>query len=269
MVRALTYQPPAERRSPVEVMSFARLRGLNDGATVRADFHVIALIRRGRGTVEIDFESYDLAPGSAVWIRPGAVHCWADLRDLDGDLVLFVPTAPVTPAVLDVVAGAAGLWTPPAGEQPLIRAAVRHLRAEYDAADGVAPQVLRLLLDALVLRLAPDPGRGGAENVTFRSFREAVEEDFRTHHHVDHYARRLGYSTRTLSRSAAAATGRTAKQFLSDRLLLEAKRLLIHDGLTPAQCARRLGFSDAANFSAYFLHGTGMRPGAWQSSAGV
>jgi hypothetical protein len=42
-------------------------------------------------------------------------------------------------------------------------------------------------------------------------FRDAVEEEFRAHHDVGHYRSRLGYSSRTLSRSVQAATGRGAK----------------------------------------------------------
>ena len=113
-----------------------------------------------------------------------------------------------------------------------------------------------------MLRIDP-PAAGQAVNDTFLRFRYAVEEDFRTHHDVAHYARRLGYSPRTLSRGVRAATGRTAKDYLCERLLLEAKRLLAHDQLSQAQCGQRLGFSDAANFSAFFLRETGLRPGAW------
>jgi AraC family transcriptional activator of pobA len=93
-----------------------------------------------------------------------------------------------------------------------------------------------------------------------------MEEDFRTHHDVAHYARRLGYSARTLSRSARAATGRSAKQLIGERVLLEAKRLLAHYRLSPSRCGQRLGFADASNFSSFFVRGCGTRPGAWQST---
>jgi AraC family transcriptional regulator, transcriptional activator of pobA len=106
-------------------------------------------------------------------------------------------------------------------------------------------------------------------NDAFLRFRYATEEDFRAHHDVAHYARRLGYSPRTLSRAVHAATGRSAKDYLCERVLLEAKRLLAHDHLSQAQCGQRLGFSDAANFSAFFLRETGLRPGAWQRAHGV
>jgi AraC-like DNA-binding protein len=113
-----------------------------------------------------------------------------------------------------------------------------------------------------LLRIDP-PAAGQAVSDAFLRFRYAVEEDFRTHHDVGHYARRLGYSPRTLSRGVHAATGRSAKDYLCERLLLEAKRLLAHDQLSQARCGQRLGFSDAANFSAFFLRETGLRPRAW------
>ena len=89
---------------------------------------------------------------------------------------------------------------------------------------GVAYKVLR----------GPGAGRGRVAQQAFEHawrhaatydarFRDAVEEDFRIHHDVAHYARRLGYSARTLSRSTQAATGRSAKQLIGERVLLEAK----------------------------------------------
>jgi AraC family transcriptional regulator, transcriptional activator of pobA len=73
-------------------------------------------------------------------------------------------------------------------------------------------------------------------------------------------------AARTLSRGVRAATGRSAKGYLCERL---AKRLLAHDRLSPTRCGQRLGFTDASNFSAFFLRATGVRPGAWQSASRI
>ncbi|MZG17605.1 helix-turn-helix domain-containing protein, partial [Streptomyces sp. SID5914] len=100
----------------------------------------------------------------------------------------------------------------------------------------------------------------------FRLFRSSVEAHFRQHHDADYYARALGYAPRTLSRAVQQATGRTAKAYIVERIVLEAKRLLAHDRLTAARCADVLGFSDASNFSVFFRKATGMRPGAWQAT---
>lgn len=269
MVRQLTYQPPRGTPAPVETMSFAMLRRLDDGSTQRGDFHVVAVVRRGRGRVSIDFSDHPLAAGDVVWIRPGVVHRWDDLGDLVGDLALFVPTAPITSGIRDLTAGpgTSACWTATDQARPLITAAFRHLRLEAGAAQGARTgELLGLLLSALLLRLDPPTGVDRAENDVFHRFRMAVEEDFRAHHDVAHYGRRLGYSPRTLSRSVRAATGRSAKAYLCERLVLEAKRLLAHDRLSPARCGQRLGFPDASNFSAFFLREAGVRPGAWRTT---
>lgn len=266
-VRQVVYHPPGGKFAPVETMSFDTLRDLNDGFTQRADFHVLAAVRRGQGEVTMDFSAHLLTAQSVVWIPAGVVHRWADIRNLAGDIVLFVPTAPVTPASRDLVSGltTGACWTLTAAAWPLITVALAHLRLEYGAPAGPQTgEVSSLLLSALLLRLDPPTPAGGAANEAFRRFRHAAEEDFRTHHDVAYYAHRLGYSPRTLSRGVHAATGRSAKDYLCERLVLEAKRLLAHDHLSQAQCGQRLGFSDAANFSAFFLRETGLRPGAWQ-----
>jgi AraC family transcriptional regulator, transcriptional activator of pobA len=270
VIRQLTYRPPDAARAKVETMSFQTLRRLNDGATQRGDFHVLGIIRRGHGSVSADFSAHTLTPRSVVLIGPGVVHQWTDIAGLAGDIVLFVPTAP-GPAARELVSGsaAAACWTAPDATWPLITAAVRHLRLE--TAPGVparspAGEIPGLLLSALLTRLDPPLAPGDSGNDVFRRFRASVEQQFREHHDVSHYARALGYAPRTLSRAAHAATGRSAKAYISERMLLEAKRLLAHDQLTPARCAQRLGFPDASNFSAFFLRESGVRPGAWQAA---
>jgi AraC family transcriptional regulator, transcriptional activator of pobA len=271
-VRQMTYEPVDGSSSPVEVMSFDRLRVMNDRGTQRADFYVVAVVDSGRGSLSIDFLDYSVAPRSAVWIAPGAVHRWADIDAVAGRLVLFVPTAPVTRATQEVVAtpDVASVWTVPEQEWPLLTTAVDHLQLELGAGRGVPrPGLPELLLSALVARLQPPPVEGESDDSTFRRFRSGVETHFRAHHDAGFYARTLGYSPRTLSRAVQRATGRTAKSYITDRLVLEAKRLLAHDRYSAARCAAELGFLDASSFSSFFLHNTRQRPGAWQADGAI
>jgi AraC-like DNA-binding protein len=92
-----------------------------------------------------------------------------------------------------------------------------------------------------------------------------VERDHAVTRRVEDYAAALGYSPRTLTRAASSATGRTAKQYIDDRVLLEAKRLLRHSGLPAKEVADRLGFIDASDFTKFFRLRTGMTPGAFRS----
>ncbi|MGY4918554.1 helix-turn-helix domain-containing protein [Streptomyces sp. 900116325] len=110
--------------------------------------------------------------------------------------------------------------------------------------------------------------RAGLASETFRRFHTAVERDHAVPRRVDDYATALRYSPHTLTRATLAATGCTAKQYVDDRVLLEAKRLLQHSGLTTKEVTVRLGFTDASDFSKFFRLRTGMTPGAFREGPG-
>jgi AraC-like DNA-binding protein len=269
-ITQMRYVAPDPRGQQVETLTFARLRSMNDGGTQRADFHVLAFVRAGTGTITVDFAQHRLSPGAAVWIAPGAVHRWDDVGELSGRLVLFVPTAPVTDATRALAAtpGPQSRWVIPEDQRPFVDAALDHLVLETGASVADSPAELpAILLSALLARLRPAGEGPGSGNPLFLAFRTLVESDFREHHDADHYARALGYAPRTLSRAVKQAAGLTAKAYVLERIALEAKRLLAHERLTSAACAAALGFTDASNFSVFFRDATGERPGAWQKSA--
>ncbi|MEW1776660.1 helix-turn-helix transcriptional regulator [Streptomyces sp. NPDC086777] len=272
VIRQMTYQPAERPGAAVETMTFDRLRELNDGGTQRADFHVLALLDAGSGSVTVDFLRHPLEERSAVWIPPGAVHRWDDVAGVAGHLVLFVPTAPVTHATRELVASPdlAAHWRVPDADWPFVATARDHLLVEASAPpENFSAELPQILLSALVARLRPTHSDAGSLPPLFLSFRSDVEAHFREHHDAGYYARALGYAPRTLSRAVQQVTGRTAKAYLVDRIVLEAKRLLAHDRLTAARCAAVLGFPDASNFSVFFRQATGTRPGAWQAAAAV
>ena len=120
----------------------------------------------------------------------------------------------------------------------------------------------------LILRLgaeAADTAPDGADAL-YRRFRALLERDFAVAHDVGHYADALGYSTRTLARATQAAAGRTPKQAIQDRIVLEARRLLAHTDLPSATIATQLGFRDPSNFSAFFATHTATTPTAFRAS---
>lgn len=272
VIRQMTYQPAGRRAAAVETMTFDRLRELTDGGTQRADFHVLAVIDAGHGSVTVDFLHHPLTERSAVWIPPGAVHRWDDIGDVAGQLVLFVPTAPVTHATRQLVASPdlAAHWSIPDADWLFVDTARNHLLLEASAPlEDFSTELPEILLSALIARLRPPHAEARFTRPVFRLFRSSVETHFRNHHDASYYARALGYAPRTLSRAVQQATGRTAKAYIVDRIILEAKRLLAHDRLTAARCAATLGFPDASNFSVFFYKATGMRPGAWKATVTV
>jgi AraC-like DNA-binding protein len=278
-IAKLEYRSPADAPFGIEVMSFRQVRAITEPALLtspqRPEFHVLQVVEHGTGHQAIDFRRYSLRPGSVLWVRPGQVHQMDGIGQVDGTLVLFLPDflAPCT-----LAAGLAAAPFVPCGwdldlrRDTLTLLALEHLRTEYTGGvgDPLAERIelLRQLLTVLVLRITPRPEASPRPpSDAFSLFRQAVECDFATSRQVSHYARRLGYSARTLSRASLAATGTGAKEFIDARVLLEAKRLLAHSDLTVMQCARRVGFHDAANFSKFFEQRAGLTPGAFRTSA--
>lgn len=282
-IRSVPYRSPADAPFGVEVMSFARMRAMGPPSRRRApqrpQFHVLGVVDRGVGHHTVDCERHPLGPGSVLWLRPGQVHQFDGVEKVQGTLVLFQPDF-LAPGTLAQAAAedtfGPTLWRQPAASRPLAALALEHLCREY--AEGESDpfptriELLRQLLGTLVLRLlsgvAPPPDAGGAaDDDTFHRFRQAVERDFMRHRHVARYARELGYAPRTLSRATLAEAGVGAKEFIDQRVVLEAKRLLVHGDLPAARCASELGFDDAANFAKFFQRHTGHTPGAFRALA--
>ena len=106
--------------------------------------------------------------------------------------------------------------------------------------------------------------RGAARSSTdvqlHRNFVEALERDFTSNHEARHYAAELGVTTGTLSRTLTRLTGRTTKQLILERVLLEAARLLRFSDLSVKEIAARLGFNDQFAFSHAFKRQRGEAP---------
>ncbi|MGK5627906.1 AraC family transcriptional regulator [Streptomyces sp. URMC 123] len=280
-VADIPYRPSAGAPPGIEVLSLADLTARAHGRRAdlhrpgRPAFHQLVALRAGTVRCSIDFTTHALAPGDWLWVRPGqVVQFLTPLDRTDGRLIVF--PAGFLSGTTDALTGAAGhsrcrRVTPPAGEAAPLDRLLDALVDEYgrlsDLPLAAHIEALRHLLSALLLRFAQVEGSlspDGAHSEPFRRFREAVEQDFARTHRVEDYAARLGYSARTLTRATRAAAGCGAKRFIDDRVLLEAKRLLVHTALPPAAIGERTGFTHPTAFSAFFRQHTGTTPTAFR-----
>ncbi|SCK08736.1 helix-turn-helix domain-containing protein [Vogesella sp. LIG4] len=87
-----------------------------------------------------------------------------------------------------------------------------------------------------------------------------VERHYHQHWPVSSYAHQLGVSTAYLNGICRQQAGQTALQLIHQRLLLEAKRLLVYTALNVNQIADQLGFSEPAYFIRFFKRLTGQTP---------
>lgn len=80
------------------------------------------------------------------------------------------------------------------------------------------------------------------------------------------YAEKLGLSDKRLNQILKEKLKRTAVQLIHDRIILEAKRQIIHSEHTIKEIAYKLGFKDRPYFSRFFKAQTGLSPEEFQKS---
>lgn len=94
-----------------------------------------------------------------------------------------------------------------------------------------------------------------------------LESNYQTVTNIDFYAGKLGISSKRLNQILKEKLNKTGTQIIHDRIILEAKRKIIHSEITIKEIAYDLGFSDRPYFSRFFKKQTGQTPEEFQKIA--
>ena len=234
----------------------------------RHAYHELIWVHDGHGRHLIDGDPVDFGPRTLTLIAKGQVHQFQEADDVSAVVVRFGDEWLTGSRRWLFAGGACTALSVPADEAPRFEALVDVLRAEIERPPGPESAELRRHLLASVLlwaqrwREAQLEGRGasGTDVELHRRFQELLERDFATSHDAGHYAAELGTTTGTLSRLLTRITGRSTKQQITDRVMLEAARLLRFSDLSVKEIAARLGFTDQFAFSKAFKRHRGEAP---------
>jgi AraC-like DNA-binding protein len=243
----------------------------------RPGFHLLMLFTAGNGWHFLDFRRVWCKAGMLVHARPGQVQQFILGQDLEADVLLFTPEFifPSTSAsdgsafassIHDIVPeGATELRSDALESVTNLMSAIK--RAYNQADDSrLSAAILQHLLYAMLLMIAGHylnrevHATTGSHRRTFQQFRRAVDAKFTRTRSVRDYADAIGCSAKSLQRACMMACGSSPKAVIEQRLILEAKRLLAHTGLTVEAIATELGFSEPTNFVKFFRRHGGMRP---------
>lgn len=254
----------------VSTVPVARIRqSLPDPSPMeRTHAHIVILPTAGSGTHEVDFETVPVEVGSAVHVQPGQVMRFDSEGTYEATVVvlrpsvcppdLFPPGAQHPVASLDDVATILGA---------LVDDLAREAATPFpDASILVASGQLLLRHLARASTGTPEPAADSAAAELVQAFRASLEDHYRSSRSVADHARRIGTTTRTLSRATGKQLGQTPKEMIDDRVALEARRLLVHTTDPIATVGSRLGFTEATNFTKFFLRTTGRSPHQFRAS---
>ncbi|RED48845.1 helix-turn-helix domain-containing protein [Seonamhaeicola aphaedonensis] len=138
---------------------------------------------------------------------------------------------------------------------------------ELETKDTIQAEMLRMLMARFIIistrLLKAKEGFAETSKNTkidlLRDFNLLVEAHFKNEHSVSFYAEKLFKSPKTLS-NTFAKLNTSPLQIIHERIILEAKRLLIYTDKTTKEIAYDIGFEDASHLSRLFKKHTELSP---------
>lgn len=159
-----------------------------------------------------------------------------------------------------------------AADEAVVDDLLAQLAAEYHRPGEWQHPMLSAYLTVLLTylsRLYTEQFPGGepsADQRLLRAYRAIIEENYRELHEVGAYAERLHISAGHLSEVVKAQSGKSAIKHVHERLILEAKRLLLYTPQSLKELTYELGFAEPSYFSRFFKRETGLTPAEYRAS---
>ncbi len=241
----------------------------------RHNYYEILLFDSGGGTHMIDFDSFTINKHSLHFVSPGQIHALNRDNSVTGYVVIFSKEFLVLNSTDKLILSdfpafnktAAPILTMPAKIYSEILNIVKQMEAEYKMENLFKDQVLASYIIILLLKcktLLVDTvfykNTDTGSQQLIQRFNNLLEEKFITLHKVNEYASRLNVTPNHLSETIKKVTGKTAGDLIHLRLILEAKRLLLHSSITTKEVAYALNFNDPSYFSRFFKANTKLSP---------
>ncbi len=142
---------------------------------------------------------------------------------------------------------------------------------DFSIADHLQGEMLRSLLKRLLIistrilkENLPNPDVARTKLDLIREYNILVEKHFKELHKVSEYANLLFKSPKTLSNIFSKQLGKSPLIIINERIILEAKRLLLYSNLTIEEIATELGYKDSGHFSKFFKKHTNNSPRAFK-----
>ena len=155
-------------------------------------------------------------------------------------------------------------------EATLIKSLFQNIQDELEGKDSSAEEMIRTYVKQIIIRATRKWKKQNLDNDTlripgseldiFRDFSRHLEIHFREKHNVADYAELLHIAPKTLTHKFKNLKLESPNQFIINRILLEAKRLLFYTDKPVKEIAYDLGYEDPAYFNRLFTNKTGSTP---------
>ncbi|WP_139958973.1 AraC family transcriptional regulator [Flavicella sediminum] len=234
----------------------------------RAQFYHILIIEKGSGTHYIDFKPVSIEDKSIIFIPQNSVNLYDIKGSYTGKAILFTDKFfcknKEDGQFLNTTMLFSSLYDIAKFKNDTISSEVNRflnaMQTEYVRNPDVSQySILHNLLHIFLLQSEREMRKQGFKELqpstnltTVLNFRNLLEEQFQTEKSVKTYAAKMILSEKQLHKATTAILDKTPKQIIDERIILEAKRLLVHSKQAVKEIAYELGFEEPTNFIKYF-----------------
>lgn len=240
------------------------------------NFYLCVLFTKGKGKHEIDFNSYAINPGKVFFLKPGQTHFWKFETQPEG-FIFFHSQEFYELKYLEHTLHSFPFFysyqNPPVLELDSKKLNELKIKFKEVYTEYLQTKVLRELkivnsLNNIYIELTRvytiDINLKKLNYSSYSKILESLENLINNHFYKEKfpkfYADKLSITTKHLNRVVKKTINKTTSQLISERIILEAKRLIVHSHNNLANIAHTLEFTDYAYFSKFFKSKTGMTP---------
>ncbi|WP_183566639.1 AraC family transcriptional regulator [Mucilaginibacter sp. SP1R1] len=231
----------------------------------RKDYYLFVLVKQGNNRHWIDFMPYTVKADTFYFTVPQQVHLKEHAGPMEGLMASFTDeflqleenrTLKQLPIIQNPAAGHELLLS--AEDIRFVEEVMLKMVAEFNADSNWRNQMLGSWLRVLVIYLSRlytnqfAKSRVNPNHFVLKSFQELISRHYHELHEVATYADKLNLTPGYLNDLVKQQSGKTAITHIHHRLIVEAKRRLLHTELSVKQIANELGFEDAAYFNHFF-----------------
>lgn len=271
---------PTDTGLPFDVKRMEDIYTTTGGAVDEAhrhDYYIVMVVLHARGKHHIDFNEFELAGQQVYFISPGQVHQVVEEEASKGYAITFSRQFMVENGIdycfiEDLYLFHDYGYSPPLeleeGRMPYLSYLAERMLEDSQSNKKFKYQALGAWLKLLLIHChhfcslseETNTQKAQASVTLLRDFKALLEIHYKEWHKVSEYAAQLYISPDHLNASIKSLTGKSVKTHIQARLVVAAKRLLRFSDWTNKSIAYHLGFSEPANFSAFFKQRTGVSP---------
>lgn len=244
-------------------------------------FYEILWIRKGRSKHFVDNEERDLSRDTIYFMSPGQTHHFEKYEAVTGDSIMFTEEFFIlnftNKEAIHQLSFLHNNYNSPniildKCAKDTLEPVLKLIYDEFARADYSKITLSSLLFVFFnylqrVYFIQHNNRQSTLNNMaTFDKFKRLLEENFKDQRPLSYYASMLFVTPHHLNEIIKKVAGKTASEMVKDRVLLEAKRMLVQSHFPIGRIADELGFKDFSYFSRQFKKHNQLSPEQYRNT---